>query len=65
MYTYAPEAIIIGGGLSNAFPFFELAMYQSMDDFIYPGMLKQIRILPSSLENIAILGAAAMAYSHQ
>lgn len=65
LYTYAPEAIIIGGGLSNAFPFFETAMYQSMDDFIYPGMLKKIRILPSSLKNIAILGAAAMAYSHQ
>lgn len=65
LYTYAPEAIIVGGGLSNAFPFFELAMYQSMDDFIYPGMLKKIRILPSSLKNIAILGAAAMAYSHQ
>jgi glucokinase len=65
LYTYAPEAIIIGGGLSNAFPFFESSMYQSMDDFIYPNMLKQVRILPSSLENIAILGAAAMAYSRQ
>src|SRR5688500_3277490 len=65
LYTYAPEAIIIGGGLSNAFPFFETAMYQSMDDFIYPGMLKKIRILPSSLKDIAILGAAAIAYSHQ
>lgn len=64
LYTYAPEAIIIGGGLSNAFPFFELAMYQSMDDFIYPGMLKKILILPSSLKDIAILGAAAIAYSH-
>jgi hypothetical protein len=40
-------------------------MYQSMDDFIYPNMLKQVRIRPSSLENIAILGAAAMAYSRQ
>jgi glucokinase len=65
MYTYAPEAVIIGGGLSNAFPFFKASMYQGMDDFIYPGMLKQVQILPSSLKNMAILGAAAMAYSRQ
>ena len=64
LYTYAPEAIIIGGGLSNAFHFFEASMYQGMDDFIYPGMLKQVQILPSSVKNIAILGAAAMVYSN-
>ena len=65
LYTYAPEAIIIGGGLSNGFPFFEASMYQGMDDFIYPGMLKQVRIRPSSVKNMAILGAAAMAYSNR
>ncbi|WP_276501820.1 ROK family protein [Terrimonas pollutisoli] len=65
LYTYAPEAIFIGGSLSNAFSFFETSMYQSMSDFIYPGLLKQVRILPSSVKNIAILGAAAMAYSRQ
>lgn len=65
LYTYAPEAIIIGGGLSNAFPFFETPMHQSLNDFIYPGLLKQVRIFPSSVKNIAILGAAAMVYSNQ
>jgi glucokinase len=65
LYTYAPEAIIIAGGLSNAFQFFETAMRQSMDDFIYPGLLKQVRIFPSSVKNIAILGAAALVYSNQ
>jgi len=65
LYTYAPEAIFIGGSLSNAFPFFETSMYQSMSDFIYPGLLKQVQIRPSSVKNIAILGAAAMAYSRQ
>ena len=65
LYTYAPEAIFIGGSLSNAFPFFETSMYQSMSDFIYPGLLKQVQIRPSSVKNIAILGAAAMACSRQ
>jgi glucokinase len=63
LYTYAPEAIIVGGGLSNAFRFFETSMQQSMDDFIYPGLLKQVRIFPSKVKDIAILGAAALAYS--
>lgn len=65
LYTYAPEAIIIAGGLSNAFQFFESPMRQSMDDFIYPGLLKQVRIFPSSVKNMAILGAAALVYSNQ
>lgn len=65
LYTYAPEAIIIGGGISNAFHFFETAMRQSMDDFIYPGLLKQVQIFPSTVKNIAILGAAALVYSNQ
>ncbi len=65
LYTYAPEAIFIGGGLSSAFPFFETSMRQSMDDFIYPGLLKQVRIFPSSIKNMAILGAAALVHSNQ
>ncbi len=65
LYTYAPEAVIIAGGLSNAFQFFETAMRQSMDDFIYPGLLKQVRIFPSSVKNMAILGAAALVYANQ
>ena len=65
LYTYAPEAVIIAGGLSNAFPFFETAMRQGMDDFIYTGLLKQVHIFPSSVKNMAILGAAALVYSNQ
>jgi glucokinase len=60
MYTYAPEAILVGGGISNAFPFFESSMHQSLSDFVFPKMLKKVKILRSNLENIAILGAAAL-----
>lgn len=65
LYTYAPEAIIIGGGLSNAFHFFEADLRRSMHDFIYPGLLEQVRIFPSTIKNIAVLGAAALVYSNQ
>jgi glucokinase len=63
MYTYAPEAIIIGGGISTAFRFFETAMLKSMDDFIFPKTRQQVRILPSCVEHIAIMGAAALVAS--
>ena len=63
LYTYAPEAIIIGGGISKAFRFFEASMLSSMDDFIFPKTRQQVRILTSSVENIAIMGAAALVAS--
>ena len=63
LYTYAPEAIILGGGVSNAFPFFEESMYAGMNDFIFSRTLKQLKIMRSSLDNIAILGAAALVHS--
>ncbi|GAO42715.1 ROK family protein [Flavihumibacter petaseus] len=65
LYTYAPEAIIIGGGLSNAFRFFENAMYDSMKDFLFQSTLSEVKILCSSLENIAIVGAAALVGSNK
>jgi glucokinase len=65
LYTYAPEAIILGGGISNAFQFFETAMRESMNDFIYPGLLRQVQVFPSTVKNIAILGAAALVHSNQ
>lgn len=63
LYTYAPEAIIIGGGISNAFRFFEPAMVRSMEDFIFPKTREQVRIIPSSVKHIAIMGAAALVAS--
>jgi glucokinase len=60
LYTYAPEAIIIGGGISAAYPFFESAMFEGMGDFIFPATLQHVTILPSLVKNISIMGAAAL-----
>jgi glucokinase len=65
LYTYAPEAIILGGGLSNAFRFYETAMQQAMEDFIYGDTLKKLKILRSSVENVGVMGAAALVFSNQ
>lgn len=60
IYTYDPEAIIIGGSLAKAFHFFKSSMEESFQDFIYPEIIKKLNILVSNNENIALLGAAAL-----
>ncbi|HEY8398707.1 MAG TPA: ROK family protein [Flavihumibacter sp.] len=60
LYAYAPEAVILGGSISNAHKFYEESLIRSLDDFMYPSLLKQVKIIKSKTENIALLGAAAL-----
>lgn len=60
MYTYDPEAIVLGGSLSKAYSFFEEGMYNALQDFSFPESLKRLKIFQSTNENIALLGAAAL-----
>jgi len=59
-YTYDPEAIVLGGSISKAYSFFEKAMNKSMADFQYPETILKLRVIQSKVENIALLGAAAL-----
>lgn len=60
LYTYDPQAIILGGSIAKAFEFFKSSMEASFSDFIYPESIKKLKILVSKNENIALLGAAAL-----
>lgn len=60
LFTYAPEAIIIGGGIASAFPLFEAAMREELSSFPYPANVAATRILPSTLANAAMLGASLL-----
>ena len=60
LLTYAPEAIIIGGGIASAFSLFEAPMRASLESFPYPANVAATRIMPSTLPNAAILGAGAL-----
>lgn len=60
LYTYDPEAIVLGGGIASAFNYFEKAMWKRLEVFPYPETLKHIQIIPSSLEDAALLGASAL-----
>ena len=59
-YTFDPEAIILGGSISKAYPFFEAAMKKAMGNFLFPETIKRLKIIQSQTENIALLGAAAL-----
>jgi glucokinase len=60
MYTYDPEAIVIGGSIAKASQFFKTPMLNSLRDFAYPESIKRLTVLLSENENIALLGAAAL-----
>lgn len=60
VYSYDPEAVVIGGSLSKAFGFFEEAMRASLVDFTYPESIRRLKIFQSVNENITLLGAAAL-----
>lgn len=55
-----PQAIIFGGSISQSFDLFEQSMLDGLKDFPYPKSVEKIQILTSDLQNIGILGAAAL-----
>lgn len=64
VYSYDPEAIVIGGSLAKAFPFFAGSMHHSLIDFTFPESIKRLKIMQSVNENITLLGAAGLVNGH-
>lgn len=60
LYMYAPEAIILGGSISKAFPFFEESMKAVLKTFAYQKQIENFKIETSNQSGLAILGAAAL-----
>ncbi len=60
VYTYDPEAVVLGGSISRAYTFFEDSMKKSLLDFQFPESIKRLKILRSKVDHIALLGAAGL-----
>ena len=60
LYMYAPEAIILGGSISKAYPYFKDAMFDTIKSFAYPKQIENLVIEVSHTKGSAILGAAAL-----
>lgn len=64
MYVYDPEAIVFGGSIAKASKFFKSSMLKSLEDFAYPRSIRNLTLLLSENENIALLGAAALMHKN-
>lgn len=60
LYSIDPDIIILGGSVSNAFNLFQSSMNESISSFAYSKAKNNLKIVVSEMENIAILGAAAL-----
>lgn len=59
LYAYDPEMLVLGGGISRAYPLFKESMEACLaDEFIYPEALKKLKIRQLDNEEIALTGAA-------
>ncbi|HKJ48928.1 MAG TPA: ROK family protein [Christiangramia sp.] len=63
LYILAPEAIFLGGSVSKSFKYFEPALRKSIGSFPFKRILDQLVVKTSDIENIPILGAAALIVS--
>lgn len=60
LYAVSPEAIFLGGSVSECYPFFAAAMHQSIADFPFERVRNRLLIERSAINNVALLGAAAL-----
>lgn len=65
MYAYDPQLIILGGTIRRAYPYFKESMFGAMQDFAYSNSLASIRIEVSELDEVAVLGAAALSFDRE
>ena len=61
MYSYDPQLIILGGSIRKASSYFIESMYNAMQDFAYQNSLESLKIEISELDDVAVLGAGALA----
>jgi len=60
--TLDPQMIVFGGTVAEAHLFFEEAMNENLQDFLFPTSIKNLRLFFSEIEHPGILGAASLCY---
>ena len=60
LYTYDPQAIILGGSIANAYDLFAPAMFEKLKGFLFPNIVEDLVIDISRINDIGILGAASL-----
>ncbi|WP_163717814.1 ROK family protein [Mangrovibacterium lignilyticum] len=60
IFMLAPQAVIIGGSVSNSYEFWQDAMWESVKTFPYKKVTEHFVVLKTELDDIAVVGAAAL-----
>ncbi len=60
MSMYAPEAIIIGGSIAKAYPFFWQSMKKAISNFEYTQQLDNTVVVAAQHQDMGVMGAAAL-----
>jgi len=60
LYAYDPEIIVLGGGVSRAYPYFEKPMRLGLRAYRFQNSLKRLVITQTRKPHIAVLAAAAL-----
>lgn len=60
LFTYAPDAVIIGGGISESMSLFREGIEQSLSTFPYLRIADSCQILKSSLPDASLIGASLL-----
>jgi glucokinase len=63
LYTVDPQLIILGGSISNSFDLFMPSVWRHLNSFLFPTVIKNLRIEKSDLKDSALLGAAGLIYN--
>ena len=58
--AYDPEIVVLGGSVSEAFPFFEESLREQLTRFPQPQVVERLVIERSERPDIGVLGAAAL-----
>jgi glucokinase len=64
LYAYDPEMIVLGGGVSRAFPYYEKRMREGLKKFRFQNNLAKLKIVQTRKPHIAVLAAAALCLDH-
>jgi len=60
LFALAPEAIILGGSVSQSFPLFEKSMRKAFEVFPFQKLYQNLKIEISAGTNMAVLGASSL-----
>lgn len=63
IYVLSPQAVLLGGSISQSFHLFEPGIKEVMADFPFHTISEKVVIQPDHIENIAVLGAAGLYYN--